>query len=184
MIGAALSLATFVPGIARWLGGDKAGSVAEKVMDVARTVAGLSNDSAAVAAIQNNPQLQIEFQKAVQPVLIAQYEAETRQLESINATMRAEYASSKSFVAYWRPMFGYIVAFTWLMMMAAMTYVMVVIPDKAAGIIESLSALSFMWSIALAVLGISVRERSKDKQVAAGLTPASLMGAVTDKLLK
>lgn len=184
MITMALGLASLVPELTRWLAGDKAGGVAQKVIDVAKTVAGVTDDSAAAAAIMNDPALQIEFQKAMQPVLIAQYQAETQQLESINATMRAEYASSRWYVASWRPTFGYIVAFTWLLIMAAIAYVMVFKPDQAAATISALSALSFMWTIALAVLGISVRERSKDKQVAAGLTPGSLLGSVTNRLLK
>lgn len=181
----AIGLSKVVPGIVRWLGGDKAGDVADTAIDVAKTIAGVDDGESALTQIQNDPALQIAYQQAMQPVLVARYEAETKQLESINATMRAEYASKQWFIAGWRPFFGYIVAVSWLLLMVALGYVIFAAPDKAPAVISAMASLSFMWSIALAVLGISVRERSKDKQVAAGHDPGmGLMGAIASRIMK
>lgn len=52
------------PAIARWLGGDKAGDVADKVVGIAETVTG-KKGADAVTAIQADPALALEFEKAV-----------------------------------------------------------------------------------------------------------------------
>ncbi|PTY38561.1 hypothetical protein BGP77_11480 [Saccharospirillum sp. MSK14-1] len=104
-----------------------------------------------------------------------QLEAETARLSQVNQTMRAEAAASDPFVRRWRPMFGYAVALTWVVQASAIAYAMVAAPNNAANIINAVTALTPMWGIALAVLGINVSKRSQDKQVAAGQQPSSIL---------
>lgn len=181
----ALGLSKIVPGIVRFFGGDDAADVADKTIGIAKRIAGIDDPEEAIHAINNDPSLQIQLQQAMQPVLIAQFESEAKKLESINATMRAEYASNRSFVANWRPFFGYVVALSWLLLMVALSVVILTKPEEAPAIIAAMASLSFMWSIALAVLGVSVQQRSKDKQIAAGHSPGpGIVSAIASRFLK
>lgn len=65
LIGIAMALAQFAPMIAGWLGGSKAEDVATKVVGVAQAVTGQSAPDAALAALQADPNLALQFQKAV-----------------------------------------------------------------------------------------------------------------------
>lgn len=69
MIPIALALAEMAgqlaPTIAGWLGGSKAADVATKVVDVAKAVTGQPTGDAALAAIQADPNLAMQYQKAM-----------------------------------------------------------------------------------------------------------------------
>jgi hypothetical protein len=65
LIPIAMQLAQYVPGIIKMLGGDKAGEVAGKVVDVARAVTGIDEPKFAVEAIQMDPAKAAEFQLAM-----------------------------------------------------------------------------------------------------------------------
>lgn len=60
----AISLAKFVPQIFRWLGGDGAADVAEKVVKTAEEITGLAGDGA-VSALEKDPSLALQYRKAV-----------------------------------------------------------------------------------------------------------------------
>ncbi|TCS37501.1 hypothetical protein EDC30_104305 [Paucimonas lemoignei] len=61
-----MGLAQFAPAVIKWAtGSDKAEEVAGKVIDVAKAVTGRDTPDAALAAIQADPALAIEFRKAV-----------------------------------------------------------------------------------------------------------------------
>lgn len=183
-ISIALGIAQFVPGIARWLGGDKAGDVADKVIGVAKQVTGIANPQQSLEKLRTQAELQVKLQQAMNPVIVAQYEAEARELESINATIRAESRSKDAFVRRWRPYFGYVLATTWGMQMTALSILIVQNPTAAPAVIGAMAGLSAMWGIALAVLGVSIHKRSQDKQVCAGQTPApGMLQAVASKLM-
>ncbi len=180
----ALGLAKLIPSIASWFGGDDAQGAAEQVIDVAKQVTGLDDPDDAVAAIQSDPQLQIEFQKAMAPVIIARYEAEARQIDAINTTIRSELTSKSKFKSGWRPAFGWAVVFTWALQMIAVSCVIVIDTESASKIISAMAALGFMWSTALAVLGINITKRSHDKQVAAGQNPAGVITALIQRFTR
>ncbi len=66
LIPLAMELAKFVPSIVTMMSGnEKAGEVAGKVIDIARTVTGLEEPEAAVAAIAADPGKMLEFQEAM-----------------------------------------------------------------------------------------------------------------------
>lgn len=64
-IAAAFGLAQFIPSIARWLAGEKAEQVAENVLDIAKRITGLEDSSGMIRLLLEQPELVVEFQKAV-----------------------------------------------------------------------------------------------------------------------
>ncbi len=88
---------------------------------------------------------------------------DTRVLNTVNTTIRAEVASSDAFVRRMRPTFGYIMALTWGIQMIAVAVTMFVNPDAASDIISALAELGMMWSVGLSVLGVYVYRRTSEK---------------------
>lgn len=109
-------------------------------------------------------------------------EAETARLTEINKTMRAEAASQDAYVRRWRPTFGYLTAVAWAIQCIAIALSIVWKPEHAGLVAQSITALTPMWGVALAMLGVNVSCRSKDKQVAAGQRPASFMDAIVKRV--
>lgn len=58
-------------------------------------------------------------------------------------------------VELWRPMFGYAVSISWVLMMTTICYVVVVDSQNAGEIIAAFSETSSLWGAVLGVLGIS-----------------------------
>ena len=125
LIPIAMALAQFAPMIAGWLGGSKASDIASKVVGIAQTVTGQSAPDAAVAAIQADPQLAMQFQQAVlnqqvqlQQIALEQEQAEltadTANTAAINQTMQVE-AKADHWPTYsWRPFVGFCFAVAWI----------------------------------------------------------------------
>lgn len=62
-ITAAIGLAsTFAPSIVRWIAGDKAGEVADKVVSIAQTITGTSDTASAQKVLSEKPELVFQFQ--------------------------------------------------------------------------------------------------------------------------
>jgi len=118
LIPIAMALAQFAPMIAGWLGGSKAETIAGKVVGIAQTVTGQSAPDAALAAIQADPNLSMQFQKAVlnQQAHLAEVAADLQKAElaadvantaAINQTMQTE-AKADHWPTYsWRPFVGF-----------------------------------------------------------------------------
>lgn len=125
MLPIALALAQFAPMIAGWLGGSKAEEVAGKVVGIAQQVTGQSSPDAAVAAIAADPNLSLQFQKAVldQQAHLAEIAADVTKAElaadqantaAVNATMQTE-AKADHWPTYsWRPFVGFCFGFAWI----------------------------------------------------------------------
>ncbi len=187
-ISIALGLARFVPGLVRWVGGERAGEVAEKVVDVARTVTGHEDPQAAAQAIERDPELQIRLQQAMAPVLIAQYEAETRRLESVNETMRAESRSEHWPQYSWRPFWGFasglaffivtvfVCALGWMAISGRMPEALVTLPMLIAN-------FATLFAIPGAILGVSAWHRGKQQRIAAGeSTTPGIVSALAQRI--
>lgn len=68
----ALSLAQFAPSVMRFFGaGDKPVAVAEKVVDLAKTVTGQPTGEAALESLRQNSQLAQEFSLATLPLRLS-----------------------------------------------------------------------------------------------------------------
>jgi hypothetical protein len=118
LIPIAMALAQFAPMIAGWLGGSKAEDIAGKVVGIAQVVTGQSAPDAALAALQADPNLSLQFQQAVmaQQVTLAQIAADvekaelaadTANMQTVNTTMQVE-AKADHWPTYsWRPFIGF-----------------------------------------------------------------------------
>ncbi|MFM0210462.1 3TM-type holin [Paraburkholderia sediminicola] len=125
LIPIAMALAQFAPMIAGWLGGTKAEDIAGKVVGIAQTVTGQSAPDAALAAIQADPNLSLQFQKAVldQQAQLAQIAADVEKAEIaadqantavVNQTIQVE-AKADHWPTYaWRPFVGFCFGFAWI----------------------------------------------------------------------
>lgn len=102
-------------------------------------------------------------------------EAETTRLTEINKTMRAEYSADGWYKTGWRPMIGYVLAFGFGGILAGLVYSLFKHPENAGEIVSNATVII---TTMCAVLGISVRERSKDKAAAMGQT----RNGILDKL--
>tara|TARA_R110000868_G_scaffold408935_2_gene693300 strand:+ start:1459 stop:2055 length:597 start_codon:yes stop_codon:yes gene_type:complete len=117
-------------------------------------------------------------------------QAETNRLTEINKTIRAEAASSDAYVRRWRPTWGYATSATWTLQTVAICGALVFSfkqPEYGAEILGAtatlVTALLPQWATALAVLGINVNSRSRDKQVEAGQAPPTgILGAIATRL--
>lgn len=137
-------------------------------------------------AIKTNPdaivelqRIEHEHQRELRSMLL---QAETQQLAQINETMRAELRADDKYKSYWRPTFGYSAAVTWTLQCAGLIYAIIASPVDAAEIIVAVSALTPMWGVALAVLGINITKRSHDKQIAAGQQPSGLLQGLAKRV--
>lgn len=189
----ALGLAQFVPSIVRWIGGDKAGTVAQKAVDIANQVTGGAADP--VAALAKDPAALAAFQAQWSQYEISLYQEETKRLQIVNDTMRIETGASDPYVRRWRPTWGYVTAGCWALQAVAV-FVAVIGATYAActgksvdaaqllnGIGTLLGSMTVIWGIALSVLGVAVQARSNDKAVAAGNPPApGMLGAIAERI--
>lgn len=124
------------------------------------------------AAYERIKKLELEHERDLRKMML---EAETSKLSQVNQTMRAEAASNDAYVRRWRPTFGYLTAIAWAVQSCAIAYVFIAEPQQAGQIAQAIGALTPMWGIALAMLGINVAKRSQDKQVAAGQSTQGMM---------
>lgn len=185
-------VANFAPIVGAALGGPAGGAVGTLIA----SALGVDNDPHAVqTALANDPEaflkvqaLQMEHRAELQRMVLA---AETTRLAEVNATMRAEYSQDDKYVKRWRPTFGYAVTLTWTVqcfgIVGGLLYAIIERPENSGEILTAISsivgALSMQWGVALSVLGISVAQRSKDKQIAAGVVPApGVFGAVAQRI--
>ncbi|WP_425404480.1 3TM-type holin [Hwanghaeella sp.] len=148
--------------------GSTAAKVARVASEVARSVTGKDEDGAALKALEADPALLLEYQRQTAQRAIALYGEETKRLQAVNETIRAEAANSDPYVRRMRPTMGYALILSWSMTMAAVVYVIVTDPGAASAVIVALADLSVMWSVALSVLGLYVYKRSEDKKPGGG----------------
>jgi len=194
---AALGLIKLAPSIIEWIDGDedesklsKAAGVASKV---ARAITGEDNDDNALAAIQSNPELLTQYQAETNRLTLSLYREDTKRLQTVNETIRKEANSKDPYVRRWRPTFGYCMSIAWVVQffgtIAAVIGAVFVNPEKSGEILKGLAEVNAatlgLWGIALSVIGVSVVQRSRDKQIAAGQTPppgvlGSIAGVLTN----
>lgn len=157
--------------------GGTAAKVARIASDVAQAVTGKRDDGEALKALEADPELLLAYQRQTAQRAISLYQEETKRLQSVNETIRAEAASSDPYVRRMRPTMGYALIFSWTMTMAAVVFVIVTDPGAASAVIVALADLSIMWSVALSVLGLYVYKRSEDKKTAPSAGTGAGIGA-------
>lgn len=173
------------------LGGPLGGSVGGMIS----SVLGVENTPEAVATALKDPAQVLELKKFEiehkSELVRLNLEAETKQLSEVNQTIRAEAASSDPYVRRWRPTFGYCVAGAWTLQVLgiifAVIWAVIAAPEKASEVINAIGALcgalTASWAVALAVLGVNVHKRSKDKETAAGTpAPAGILSTIVNAI--
>jgi len=111
----------------------------------------------------------------------------------VNATIRAETQSEDQYVRRWRPTWGYVTAYCWAAQ-TGMICLGILVACLAAlfghgdismtilrGLTDLIEAMTMQWSVALAVLGVSVVQRSRDKTVKSGAVPPTLFGTLASR---
>lgn len=179
-------VAKAAPLIGSLLGGPAGGAAGALI---ARALGTEATPEATAAALQADPEALERVRKlelAHEADLTRMHlEAETARLGEINATMRAEAASHDGYVRRWRPTFGYLTAASWAVQCGAIAWAIVARPEQAGSVAQTITALTPMWGVALAVLGINVSARSRDKCVQAGQAPApGLLQALAERIGK
>ncbi len=167
LITIAMGLAQFVPQIAKWMGGDKAEAVAQKAVDIAKTVTGKTEGDQALYALQSDPAAVIEYRKAVLDQEVEFQKLALQNAAEINATMRAE-AGAEHWPSYsWRPAIGFAVALDLVLgaLIVGIAYAGVMFfnvkPEVLAYIPGALAALTALVAVASPILGIASWYRGK-----------------------
>lgn len=164
----AMGLAQFVPQIVKWIGGDKAGTVAQKVVDVATQVTGQPTGDKALAAIQADPNLMLQFRQAMLAQETTFEQLAVQNAADINKTMQTEAAAEHWPTYSWRPTIGFATAFMigacGIVIMVAYAGVILMKRDASAlsyipAMIGSVAAL--LAGGAMPVLGIASWYRGK-----------------------
>lgn len=164
----ALGLATLVPKIVGWFAGDKAEATANRVLDVAKSVTGLSDPKSAVDAILADPKLALELQKAIIGLELALAQEDLKAQAEVNATMRAE-GSSEHWPQYsWRPFWGFSSGTAFLfvcILCCVLGYRAVMDRDMNAltMIPQLVSAFAALFAIPGAILGVAAWKRGQAK---------------------
>ena len=117
--------------------------------------------------------------------LVSDNIADTERLAEVNKTMRVEASSADPWVRRARATFTYCMAASWTIQTIAIAVGIVWKPEQLADVGTIMVALAGMWSVALTVIGVAVKERSKDKAVAAGHPPKEgMLGVLASRFAK
>ncbi len=104
----AMGLSQFVPQIVKWISGsDKAAQVAQKAVDIAKTVTGQPDGDGALKALQADPNLVLKYREAVLDQELDFEKLAVANAADINKTMQAEAASDHWPTYSWRPFIGF-----------------------------------------------------------------------------
>jgi len=137
---------------------------------------GVKDTPEAVAQALNDPQamiklreLELNHEKDLQQMYLV---AESTNLLAVNETYRSEIASSDWYVRRMRPTFGYLVALTLTLQVSMGCYVVGWEPIAMPAYATFITALNVPMGAALAVLGVYVNGRTKEKAMDAGVVPS------------
>ncbi len=157
-------------------GGATMGAVISKALGVANSEEAILeaikvDPNAAVKLREIESSQTVELERLAYQTASAEIQAETSRLVEINTTMRAELTNGTSLQKNWRPLFGYISAITMgimlLSIIGSFVYLVFFKLDDAPEVIAAASgmttALFPIVAAMLAVLGVNVTSRSRDK---------------------
>lgn len=117
----------------------------------------------------------------------AEMQEASKQIESVNVTMRAEAASEHWFSAFWRPYWGVISGTAFgaaVVFIGLLAYKAVVEKDHEAMrmIPDLVVSMAELFAIPGAILGITAWHRGRMQRVQAGDSDVSVAGALVDRL--
>lgn len=214
LIPVAISLAAkFLPSIIGMFKGDKAEQRAEEVVNIAKVITGQDTPEEIIKILENDAALASQFKDKLIDFQTTIYQEDTKRLESVNQTMRAELANGEKvdnfyqfFLAFWkggwRPYWGFMSGTAFGVQifgfMAVIGYSLYKVFNHTGEakltlndvvlIINALAtlagALMATWALALAVLGVAVWKRSDDKKVASGNESPGIFESITGMFKK
>ena len=170
LLGLAASLVPSIVGLFSKQGGE----VAQQVVDAGLALTGADSEPEAVDALNANPELLAAYKSKLLDIELEFYREDTKRMDIVNTTMRAEIAGNGIYKTGWRPAFGWVTAFSFgvvvLSYMGILGYTIVTSPAELAGVINALAvaigSLVSLFAVALAVLGVSVWKRTDEKTLA------------------
>ncbi|WP_018126134.1 3TM-type holin [Desulfovibrio oxyclinae] len=162
--------------------------VAETASNVARTLTG-ADDESAVDALKADPSLLVEFQTRMRQFAMQEMREKTQRLQEINRTMRVEYESANTYKTGWRPAVGWVLAFSFLIIVLAVVVPWVWFtfedPAQVSPMLESaarlIGALNNPIIAMAAVLGVLIKKRSDDKHAASTSRPSGTLAGLYQK---
>lgn len=166
------------PLIGTLLGGPAGGAVGSLLSSALGTP---NNPEAVYAKLQGDPsalakvrELEITHAADLQKLTVEaesnRLAADTQRIQTVNATMRSEIASKRG---YWRDMFGYISGACFALEVCAVCYVLVWNAAKTADAATLVSALTMLWGVPMAVLGITAWHTGAADRIKLGDTSMS-----------
>lgn len=103
-----LGLIQAAPALVKWFtGSDKDAAVAQKAIDIAKVVTGKSSGEDALATLQANPQLALQYQQSVLAASSHFDELILQNAADINKTMQTEAVADHWPTYSWRPFIGF-----------------------------------------------------------------------------
>lgn len=185
---AAETVAKVAPGVATALGGPGIGAAAGLATRFITDTLGIENTPEAMVAAAQNPdmvaelkRLELTHKEKLESLrleeMTLQMQEESKRLAEVNATMRAELTHDGIFKSGWRPALGWVFAASVGVLVSAMAYTIARDPGML-GNQEFTGMLIWLFVTMGAVLGVNVRERSKDKMSRRGLKPAGFMSQI------
>ena len=164
----AMGLAQFVPQIAKWItGSDKAADVAQKAIDIAKTVTGKSTGDEALQALQADPQKVLDYRKAVLDQEVEFQKLAVDNAKDINVTMQSEAASDHWPTYSWRPSIGFAVSIDLIgsTLVVLVSYIGVMFfnvkPEVLSYLPAMLGSMAALVGVASPILGIASWFRGK-----------------------
>ncbi|EJA3101998.1 holin family protein [Vibrio fluvialis] len=155
---------------------------------------GVENSAEAIEAeLVRNPDalVKIKQMESEERIRLRELSYQQAELESVERKLvvteqtkviLSELASDDTYIRRWRPTFGYAVCLAWTLLFFGITGLMVFHPEQTAAAFDGAAKLTGLFSVALTVLGLNIHKRSQDKQISAGIAPASLLGGIASAL--
>lgn len=153
---------------------EEAGDVAADVVKAGMELTGASTEDEAVHMLKSSPELLAKYEEKVLDIELAFYREDTRRMEIVNTTMRAEIAGTGLWKTGWRPAYGWISAVSFGVtifgLMGLLAYTVIASPEDLADVVGAIkdvtTVMVSLWTVALTVLGVAVWKRSDDKKIA------------------
>ena len=175
-ISIAMGLAKFAPSVIGWFAGDKAEAGVQKALDIAQAVTGKSDPESALRELENNQEFALKFQTSVMSHELQQMRENTKRIEAVNETMRAESQSEHWMQWSWRPFNGYLFGITIFMNYVFPQIVNMFIrawgtaaKDGSYNLLVAGELPEFVLMAWAAVLGVTAWHRGKAKLAKTGL---------------
>lgn len=147
------------------VGGGVLGTLVREVVDGDEN----TDLDSAVEKIFGSPELRVKLEelairreKQMQDFRLRELELEAKELEIVNATIRAELGAEDPWSRRWRPYFGFVAGTAFGLQILGVVFVMVTGGNPA--LLAGVTALTPVWTPALAVLGITSWGRSSEKK--------------------